>query len=41
VPIGFEPIVDKLKQNLGWTCKVNFKDGIKRILERTLFSIHS
>lgn len=31
--ISFEPIVDKLKQNLGWSCKVNFKDGIKRIFE--------
>lgn len=31
--IGFEPIVDKLKQNLGWSCKVSFKDGIKRILK--------
>lgn len=31
--IGFEPIVDKLKQNLGWSCKVSFKEGIKKILE--------
>ena len=31
--IRFEPIVDKLKQNLGWSCEVKFKDGIKKILE--------
>lgn len=30
--ISFEPIVDKLKQNLGWTCEVKFEDGIKRML---------
>ena len=39
--MNFEPIVDKLKQNLGWSCKVNFQEGIKRILERTLFSMNS
>jgi nucleoside-diphosphate-sugar epimerase len=31
--LSFEPIVDKLKQNLGWSCNVNFKEGIKKILE--------
>jgi nucleoside-diphosphate-sugar epimerase len=31
--MGFEPIVDKLKQNLEWSCKVDFKEGIKNILE--------
>ena len=31
--ISFEPIVDKLKQNLGWSCEVNFEEGIKKILE--------
>lgn len=31
--MGFEPIVDKLKQNLGWSCKVCFKEGIEKILE--------
>ncbi|MFT5874311.1 MAG: UDP-glucose 4-epimerase [Clostridium sp.] len=31
--ISFEPIVDKLKQNLGWSCEVKFEDGIKKILE--------
>ena len=30
--ISFEPIVDKLKQNLGWACEMNFKDGIKKML---------
>ncbi|MDR3594096.1 NAD(P)-dependent oxidoreductase [Clostridium sp.] len=31
--ISFEPIVDKLKQNTGWSCNVAFKEGIKKILE--------
>lgn len=31
--ISFEPIVDKLKQNLRWSCEVEFDDGIKKILE--------
>jgi len=31
--VSFEPIVDKLKQNTGWFCFVEFKEGIKRILE--------
>lgn len=31
--VRFEPIVDKLKQNLGWTCEMKFKDGIEKILE--------
>jgi len=30
---GFEPRVDKLKQNIEWSCNVNFKEGINRILE--------
>lgn len=30
--ISFEPIVDKLKQNLGWSYEINFKEGIKKIL---------
>lgn len=29
--ISFEPVVDKLKQNLGWSCEVTFEEGIKRI----------
>lgn len=33
--VNFEPIVDKLKQNIGWSCNVNFKEGIKNILEFT------
>lgn len=31
--VSFEPIVDKLKENLGWSCEVKFKEGIKKILE--------
>ena len=31
--ISFEPVVDKLKQNLGWSCEVTFEEGIKKILE--------
>ena len=31
--VSFEPIVDKLKQNLRWSCEVSFEDGIKNILE--------
>jgi len=31
--ISFEPIVDKLMRNLGWSCRVKFEDGIKKILE--------
>ena len=31
--ITCEPIVYKLKQNIQWYCNVNFKEGIKRILE--------
>lgn len=30
---NLEPVVDKLRQNLGYSCKVTFKDGIKKILE--------
>jgi nucleoside-diphosphate-sugar epimerase len=30
--VSFKPIVDKLKQNLGWSCKVSFEEGIKNIL---------
>lgn len=31
--IGFEPVIDKLKQNLDWSCQVKFDQGIKKILE--------
>lgn len=31
--VSFQPIVDKLKQNLGWSCKVSFEEGIKSILD--------
>jgi len=31
--VSFEPIVDKLKQNLVWSCEVEFEEGIKRIVE--------
>jgi nucleoside-diphosphate-sugar epimerase len=31
--ISFEPVVDKLKQNLGWSCEINFEEGIKMLLE--------
>lgn len=37
--VSFKPIVDKLKQNIGWSCNVNFKEGIKRILEFTNLEI--
>jgi len=31
--VSFEPIVDKLKENLEWVCEIKFEDGIKKILE--------
>lgn len=31
--VSFQPIVDKIKQNLGWSCKVSFEEGIKSILD--------
>ena len=31
--MSFEPLVDKLQHNTGWECNVNFKEGIKKILE--------
>lgn len=36
---GFEPLVDKLKQNTGWSCNVNFIDGIEKILKFINFNI--
>lgn len=31
--VSFEPIVDKLKNNLNWSCEIEFEDGIKKIVE--------
>ncbi|MBX4260780.1 NAD(P)-dependent oxidoreductase [Clostridium estertheticum] len=31
--ISFEPNIDKLKKNLGWSCSVEFDEGIKKILK--------
>jgi UDP-glucose 4-epimerase len=31
--VSFEPVIDKIKQNLGWSCEVGFEDGIKRIIK--------
>lgn len=31
--VSFEPIIDKLKQNLNYSCKVRFKEGIEKILD--------
>ncbi|MPM40687.1 GDP-6-deoxy-D-mannose reductase [bioreactor metagenome] len=31
--ISFEPRVDKLKRNLGYTCRTKFEDGIDKILK--------
>ncbi|HEY8892443.1 MAG TPA: NAD-dependent epimerase/dehydratase family protein [Clostridium sp.] len=31
--ISFEPIIDKLKKNLVWSCSVKFDEGIKKILK--------
>lgn len=31
--VSFEPDVDKLKENLGYSCKVSFNEGIQKILE--------
>lgn len=31
--ISFEPVIDKLKKNLVWSCRVKFDEGIKKILK--------
>lgn len=31
--VSFEPVIEKLKQNLGYTCEISFEEGIKKILE--------
>jgi len=30
--ISFEPVIEKLKENLEWSCRVKFDEGIKKIL---------
>lgn len=30
--VSFEPVIEKLKQNLGYTCEISFEEGIKKIL---------
>lgn len=34
--VSFEPVVDKLKNTLNWTCKVSFEEGIQRLIEYNL-----
>lgn len=31
--INLEPVIDKLKQNSGYSCKISFNEGIKKILK--------
>lgn len=31
--VSFEPAIEKLKQNLGYTCEISFEEGIRKILE--------
>ncbi len=31
--VSFEPVINKLNQNLGYSCKISFNEGIKKILK--------
>lgn len=31
--VSFEPVIDKLKSNLNWSCKISFEDGILNLLQ--------
>lgn len=31
--VSFKPVIDKLRKNLNYTCQVNFKNGIKKVVE--------
>lgn len=31
--VSFEPVIDKLNKNLGYSCKISFNEGIKKILK--------
>jgi Nucleoside-diphosphate-sugar epimerases len=34
--VSFKPIVDKLKNNLNWICKVTFEEGIRKIISHNV-----
>jgi nucleoside-diphosphate-sugar epimerase len=31
--VSFEPVIDKLKNNLNWSCRVSFEDGISNLYQ--------